>query len=232
MNDSVLGTSGEEANAQGSRDTSAQPGVVAGQQDAGTAGTDNAQAVAGADKTAAGEKPKEGADANKDKSKDSPKAPEKYEDFKMPDGVEVDKALLEKAVPLFKEANLPQEAAQKFVDMYAAQIAQMSQAQQEQWGKVRDGWVSSGKTDKEIGGDNWDGKISDAKLALDKFGTPELRQALNDFGMGDHPEVIRVFSRIGALVKDDKLHLGQGSATPTKTAAELIYNHPTSQPKA
>lgn len=232
MNDSVLGAEGGDKAAEGSRDPNAQPGVVAGQQDAGTAGKDNAQATAGADKTAEGGKPAEGADAGKDKSKDSPKAPEKYEDFKMPDGVEVDKTLLEKAVPLFKEANLPQEMAQKLVDMYAAQVAEQAKAQQETWGKVREDWVSTAKADKEIGGDNWDGKVSDAKLALDKFGTPELRKALNDFGMGDHPEVIRIFSRIGALVKDDKLHLGQGSPAAAKSAAQLLYDHPTSQPKA
>ena len=231
MTDSVLGTDGGKP-AEGSRDTNeTAPGVVAGQTGADGA-TKDTPPVEGGTKTAEGDKPKEGADAEKDKSKDSPKAPDKYEDFKMPDGVEVDKALLEKATPLFKEAGLPQEVAQKFVDMYAQRVADLTKAQGEQWNQVREGWVNTAKADKEIGGDHWDGKVSDAKVALDKFGTPELRKALNDFGMGDHPEVIRVFSRIGALVKDDKLHLGQGASGAAKNVADLIYTHPTSQPKA
>jgi hypothetical protein len=234
MTDSVLGTDAggdKTADGAGSRDTNAQPGVVAGQTGADGANKDTPPGDGG-NKTSEGDKSKEGADANKDKSKDGPKgAPEKYEDFKMPDGVEVDKALLETATPLFKDANLPQEVAQKFVDFFAQYKANAVEAQAKQWNETRDGWVTKAKADKEIGGDNWDGKVSDAKLALDKFGTPDLRAALNDYGMGDHPEVIRVFSRIGALVKDDKLHLG-GAPGAQKSIAERLYDHPTSQPKS
>ena len=44
---------------------------------------------------------------------DSQLAPETYADFTLPEGVELDTALLTDAAPLFKELGLTQEQAQK-----------------------------------------------------------------------------------------------------------------------
>src|SRR6266436_2405621 len=55
-------------------------------------------------------------------------APEKYGDFKLPDGYQFDQASLDQATTLFKEAGLSQEAAQKMVDFYAANSLQAAEA--------------------------------------------------------------------------------------------------------
>ena len=60
--------------------------------------------------------------------------------------------------------------------------------------------------------------------ALDQFGTPELREALDQTGMGSHPEVIRVFSRIGAAISEGKVITGGiGTQDADKTQAEVMY---------
>jgi hypothetical protein len=46
-------------------------------------------------------------------------APESYSDFNLPEGMTLDKALADKALPVFKKHNLSQEAAQEFVSLQA-----------------------------------------------------------------------------------------------------------------
>src|SRR5262245_53151779 len=48
-------------------------------------------------------------------------APEKYEDFKVPEGYTLDGEVGKEASAMFKELNLPQEAAQRLVDFYVKQ---------------------------------------------------------------------------------------------------------------
>src|SRR5579863_3544340 len=58
----------------------------------------------------------------KDKTEPKPSAaPDKYTDFKAPDGYTLDPATIEAATPIFKELGLSQDAAQKLVDFHATQ---------------------------------------------------------------------------------------------------------------
>ena len=64
------------------------------------------------------------AKSEKDKDKDKKAgAPEKYEAFKVPDGVQVDEAALKEFEPMARGLNLSQEQAQQLVDFYAAKQA-------------------------------------------------------------------------------------------------------------
>ena len=99
-------------------------------------------------------------------------APEKYEDFKAPEGIELDKTQVEAFVPLAKELGLTQEAAQKLVDFYASNQAAAARAQETAWNATVDGWIAAAKSDKEIGGAALGENLAVAKKALDMFGTP------------------------------------------------------------
>jgi hypothetical protein len=85
------------------------------------------------------------------------------------------------------------------------------------------------KTDKELGGTALDGNIRLAQSALTKFGTPELRAALDTTGMGNHPEVVRVFTRIGKAMAEDTFEKGSPSKNAGKSAAEILYGNPTTK---
>jgi len=63
------------------------------------------------------------------------------------------------------------------------------------------------KSDKEIGGDSFTPSVKHAQNAINKFGTPELKSALDSYGMGNHPELVRVFARIGKAMAEDT-HVG------------------------
>ena len=144
--------------------------------------------------------------------------PENYSDFDMPEGIEVDSDLLGEAVPLFKELKLNQEQAQKLVDLQAKSVQKFTECQTSQFNETIAGWEKGIKADKEIGGDNFDKNLAIAKEAVDKFGTPELTKFLADSGAGSHPEIVRMFVKIGNLTKEDN----PGSGSPTAQSTDIV----------
>ncbi|HDI8654719.1 TPA: peptidase [Escherichia coli] len=144
--------------------------------------------------------------AEKDKKTEG--APEKYE-FKPAEGQELDSAALEQFEPIARELNLSNEQAQKMVDLYGTKILPMVQQQQaEAWQKTTEQWAADVKADKEIGGANLTSNLSVAQRAFDQFGTPELKEYLNASGLGNHPELVRAFVKIGHAMSEDKVVTG------------------------
>jgi len=129
--------------------------------------------------------------------------PEKYE-YKLPEGMELDTSLAEKVDPLFKEIGLSQEQAQKLVDVYAPYIKEQSEAankqQLEGYKQTVEGWKA--ETLKELGTES-EAKLAKVSKVIDKFGTPKLREVLNDTGLGNHPELVRAFLKLGEVISED-----------------------------
>jgi|DEB0MinimDraft_6_1074348.scaffolds.fasta_scaffold112030_2 polyhydroxyalkanoate synthesis regulator phasin len=130
-------------------------------------------------------------------------APETYADFVLPEGVELDEALLSEATPVFKELNLTQEQAQKLVDLKAKEVEAGRQSQVDAFNQLMQDWTEQSRNDKEFGGDKFEENVKIAISAVDKFGTPELKQLLKEHGMGNHPEVIRFMVKVGKLTQED-----------------------------
>ncbi len=156
--------------------------------------------------------------------KDQDGAPDEYTDFSMPEGMDIDKAALAEFAPVAKELNLTQDQAQKLVDIQAKAVQDSVKAQSDAWAETKKTWEAEVKADKEIGGDNFDEKVASAKIALDKIGTPELRNLLNATGIGSNVELIRAFSKVGDMIKDDTMHFGGASNSgEKKSAAQILF---------
>jgi len=149
--------------------------------------------------------------------------PEKYADFTVPEGMEIDQELLGEANPLFKELELSQVKAQKVIDLYASKILPaIMKKQADTWTATVDGWKASLKTDKEIGGDKYDASMKDALRVVNTLGTPELKKLFNDYSLGDHPEIVRVFARMASNLKEDTIDKdGKGGNLKPKTVEEV-----------
>jgi len=159
-----------------------------------------------------------------DKAKQAQSAPEKYEDFKAPEGVVLDGEVVSEFQAVAKELNLSQENAQKVIDRLAPKIAQKTSAQiNDAVAKARTEWGETSKTDKEFGGDKLTENLGVAKKALDAFGTPELRNLLNETGLGNHPEVVRFFYRAGKAINEDRLVTGGRPAGQGKDDPRVMY---------
>lgn len=174
-----------------------------------------------------GDKPQEEKPADGDKPADKPEeeqkqegAPEKYE-FTAGEGVELDTEALKDFEPVARDLNLTNEQAQKLVDAYPKILAGVQQRQAEAWQKQTEGWAETVKADKEIGGDKLTANLSAAQRALDQFGTPELKEYLNATGLGNHPDLVKTFVKIGKAMSEDGMV--DGSNQGQRSAAEVLY---------
>jgi hypothetical protein len=132
---------------------------------------------------------------------------ELYE-FALPEGMELDSTLAEKAQPVLKELGLTTGQANKLASLLAETRAAEADAIVENYVTIQKGFVAAAKADEEIGGQNWDVSVKEANQALQKFGTPALTAALREHGLANHPEMIRFCKRIGSHTADDTLDKG------------------------
>jgi hypothetical protein len=146
-------------------------------------------------------------------------APEAYS-FTAPEGHEFDPHTLAAFSDVAKELNLPQESAQKVLDKMGPAMAEKQAAQMEQ---ATAEWASSSSSDKEFGGAALEQNMDVAKKALDAFGTPELRTLLNETGLGNHPEIIRVLYRAGKAISEDTFVGRAGGNAPPSNDAKSFY---------
>ncbi len=147
-------------------------------------------------------------------------APEKYE-FTAAEGVDLDTEALKDFEPVARELNLTNEQAQKLVDAYPKILAHAQQRQAEAWQAQTEEWAATVKADKEIGGDKLTANLGVAQRALDTFGTPALKEYLNGTGLGNHPELVKAFVKVGKAMSEDGVVTGKESGQ--RSAAEVLY---------
>lgn len=142
----------------------------------------------------------------------------------LPEGVEsLDEGLMAEFGPMAEELKLTQEQGQKLISMHAKTLQSMQEAQQAQRSEMIESWAKEAKADKEIGGDKFDANLSVAKSALDKFGTPELKEMLDSSGLGNHPEVIRFFHKVGKEISEDNPVSAKPDTGQKKSIEERLY---------
>lgn len=164
----------------------------------------------------------EGKDGQADKPKDG--APETYEAFTTPDGVQLDETAIAQATPIFKELNLDQSGAQKLVDVYATLQQAAAQQQVDGFNQVKKDWQAEIKADPEFGGDKLPETLGAAKAVLGKFGDKALLNDMKEWGWANHPGLIRLLARVKAHLSEDTLVTGDEAAQQRpKSAAQTIY---------
>ncbi len=154
----------------------------------------------------------------------APVVPETYV-FTAPEGKEYDPQVLESFSSAAKVAGLTQDAAQKLIETMAPAI---SARQADQVQAIHKGWLDASTTDKEFGGEKLAENLGVARKALDTFGTPELRKLLDDTGLGNHPEVLRLMYRTGKAISEDKF-VGGNPGPAVSNPLDVLY--PTSKKK-
>jgi hypothetical protein len=170
----------------------------------------------------------EGQGAEKKEGEKKPEgAPEKYEDFKLPEGVRADETALAGFKTVAKELNLTQEQAQKLVTLQAETVAKAQAQAQSDWKKIEDGWIASAKADKEIGGADFDKNVGLANRAIQTFAgenTAKFVEALKGTGLGNHPEMIRFLVNVAKGTGEDKLVGGEAKQAQGFDAKSLYKN--------
>lgn len=157
--------------------------------------------------------------------------PEKYTSFKLPDGTEPDAETFEKWGEFAKAKGFTQAQMEEFTN---EGMKFMNEARQKQFDGIKAGWLDTAQKDKEIGEDVKKGKDSVAARAFSTIATPEMKSLMDDYGLGNHPEVLRMFFRLSKFMGEDGFDgntagAGLGAETGTKALTGSIFNHPSRQ---
>jgi hypothetical protein len=148
----------------------------------------------------------------------------KYE-FKTPEGVKLDAEVQGEFAKLAKELDLSQASAQKVADLGIRLQAKFDAGLKTTIDKVNTDWAQAAKADPEIGGADHEAKLAVAKLGY-KDAEPAFRKLINESGLGNHPEVIRYFYRIGKTRAADTTEKGR---TGNDTTRSSTFSYPNSK---
>lgn len=149
----------------------------------------------------------------------APAAPVEYTDFTVAEGQELVPQIADRIKEYAKANGLDQEAAQKLYDIGASTKDAMAAAQKEQVAAMRNEWAEQAKADKEIGGPKLTENLGIAAQAMDAFASKEFKAFLNDTGLGNHPEMVRLLVKVGKqLSTDTQVPVGRAAdlADPSK----------------
>lgn len=150
--------------------------------------------------------------------------PEAY-DFKFPEkDYEVDAGLVKDFSEFAKQKGWDNKTAQEMIDFQVNKLEPIRQAQQQKaFEAMSDQWLAEAKADKEIGGTSFNENVGLAVKAIEKFGSPELKDILNYSQVGNHPAVIKFFSKIGKAMSDSDVMLGgQNGAVKSRLEDRLF----------
>ena len=170
-----------------------------------------------------------------------------YTDFVMPEGLPIDTEVMGDFKGVATEYKLSQEQAQKVADLgvklhqrWAESLIKDSDAYldslfdpaAESKGDMFGGpfkarsekWAEAAKADKEFGGDKLPESLSVISKARDALTTPELMSFFEKTGLGNHPEVLRMFFKAGKMLSDDSFVNGtRRPTTSEKTLEQRMY---------
>lgn len=153
----------------------------------------------------------------------TPVVPEKYE-LKLSEGSLLAAETVQKIEEFAKANKLSPERAQELLTREETLLKSHVETQVSAHNERVEQWKVAASKDKEIGGEAFGQNAELAKRSLEKFGSPELKEMLSATGFGNHPEVIRVFARIGKAMSEDKIITGGTPPSATqKSRAEKFY---------
>jgi hypothetical protein len=163
-------------------------------------------------------------------------APEKYSDFKLPEGLKLQPEALAEATTVFKGLNLSQDEAQSLIDFHAKQISAVTDAPFKAVTDLKTNWESSLKStygkDIEPGGK----VITSISRMIDTL-PPTIasgfREAMDLTLAGSNPAFVAAFYELSQRLAEGKSVKGNGpspggQAAPNaapKSVAQAMYPH-------
>ncbi len=115
---------------------------------------------------------------------------------------------------------LSKEQFQQLVEFDLNRGAKAQEAMAEAFTTRVNEWGEQVRKDKELGGEKLNENLGLAKNALEAFGSDQLKKMISapsaenpeGLGLGNHPEFLRLMTRIGRAIGEDNLVLGDKKA--------------------
>ncbi len=159
----------------------------------------------------------------------------KAEDISIPDGYEYEAETGKSFLDILNDETLSRkELGQRLFDLYQSQMVKMLEglkaADKERVKKFtadmdaeKADWMKQCESDKEFGGQKWEGSQAVINRGCEHLATPEAVRVMQAYNLNTHPEVVRMFYRAGLLVGEDKSPAaGNGTGKPADTAMAIF----------
>jgi hypothetical protein len=141
-------------------------------------------------------------------------------EVKLPDGslLNADHA---KAIADFATKNaIKPEVAQQILQQQSDAVAAHDAALRQQHLDQVKTWDKALADDKEIGGEAIKANLDMGRRALERYGSPELVEALRSSGYNSFPPLVKLLVNIGKAMGEDRLATGNG--TGGKSDADIL----------
>ena len=107
------------------------------------------------------------------------------------------------------ELGLNNQQAETIYQAYQQDIAERDQASQQNFEQFE---VDNLNALQQEWGDQFNHNLEMARRAFMNFATPEAVQIVEETGMGNHPELLKVFARIGEVLAEDSVLPGTNNS--------------------
>lgn len=159
-------------------------------------------------------------------------APEAYEAFTLPEGVEIADEVMPDVHELFKDLNLPQDQAQQvFEKLLAIQDKiigtpeQQVQRAEQQIIALNTSLAEQCKQLPDIGGEKFAESLATASRVMQQFGDKDLRSLIALTGVGSHPAFFKMMVKIGTMMSPDTFEQGGETPQTDRRPADVMFGH-------
>lgn len=158
-------------------------------------------------------------------AKDGQEPEQAGEDFEivLPEGFTPDEEAVGALKEMVKEGGLSKEAAQKLADQHMKAIERYEAYRLTEGQKQIEAWEKEVREHSEFGGAKLAENVANARLMLQKYGSPKLKEDFTRMGVISHPEFIYMLMKMHRDVSEGASIGGAGQAMPERSAAKVLF---------
>ncbi|MDD2967175.1 MAG: hypothetical protein PHN64_06820 [Desulfovibrionaceae bacterium] len=123
------------------------------------------------------------------------------------------------------ENNSTQQSQQEAEQALSAARERIAQENTAAWQAQVAQWRTEAETDPELGGAALPTTVARAQMALQHFDSEDhfVGKLLQESGYGNHPQVLRFFSRLASSLMEDSLSTGDAAQRSSLPLEERLY---------
>jgi hypothetical protein len=151
----------------------------------------------------------------------TPKENDEAQTITRPDFIQDDNKQWQAFLNLSNELKLTPQASQALLDFAVNNFNEENMSTQNKQQQL----IDTSLNDKEYGGAQFEQSLKTAQKAITQFADDNFISLLEESGLGDHPEMLRFFYRLGQHISEDTFQNTHENASSTpKSVADILYN--------